>query len=120
MPAKTSQYLLEVEEVAEVTVVHFRDRHILDDLAIEGIGRELARLTDRAGRNRLLLSFGNVEHLSSAMLGKILHLEKRLRKLDGRLALCQLAPAIAEAFAITGLHKVLNIYPDEQQALLSF
>jgi anti-sigma B factor antagonist len=120
MPAKISQYLLEVEEVGEVTVVHFRDRHIVDDLAIEGIGRELARLSDRAGGNKLLLSFGNVEHLSSAVLGKVLRLEKRLRKLGGRLALCQLKPATREAFAITGLDKVLNIYPDEQRALLSF
>ena len=120
MPSKTERYLLEVEEVAEVTVVHFRDRHILDDRAIEGIGRELTRLVARDGRNRLLLSFGNVEHLSSAMLGKILQLEKNLRKNNGRLALCHLTPTIAEVFAITGLNKMLNIYPDEQQALLSF
>ena len=120
MPHDPFAHLLEAEEVGEVTVVRFRGRHIREEEAIRAVSRSLGRLVERDGRTRLLLDFAGIEHLASLIIAALLQLRDRTRKAGGRLALCGLRPDVAEVFRITGVDKVLNIYPGEQEALASF
>jgi anti-sigma B factor antagonist len=113
-------HLLEAEEVGDVTVIRFRGRHIRDEEAIRAVARSLTRLVERDGRSRLLLDFAEIEHLASLIIAVLLKLRDRTRKAGGRLILCGLRPDVAEVFAITGVDKVFDIYPGEQQALASF
>jgi anti-sigma B factor antagonist len=69
---------LEVEDIGDVTVVNFVDRRILDEQNIQVIGEQLFSLVDEVGRRKILLNFGNVEFLSSAALGKLIALHKKL------------------------------------------
>jgi anti-sigma B factor antagonist len=66
------------------------------------------------------LNFGNVEYLSSAALGKLITLNKKLQGAQGKLILCNIHPQIYEVFEITRLNKLLNIRKDEQDALQQF
>ncbi|MER3416002.1 MAG: anti-sigma factor antagonist [Gemmataceae bacterium] len=111
---------LEVEDIGDVTVVKFTDRKILDEQNIQAIGEQLFSLVDDQGKKRLLLDFGNVEYLSSAALGKLITLHKKIQQAQGRLALCCIDPQIYEVFKITKLNQIFNIYEDEQEALQSF
>ncbi len=111
---------LEVEDIGDVTVVKFADKKILDEQNIQIIGDQLYSLVDDAGRRKLLLNFGNVEYLSSAALGKLITLNKKVQSGGGRLVLCQISSSIYEIFEITGLKRLFNIYEDEQEALQSF
>src|SRR5687767_2606939 len=92
---------LEVEDIGDVTVVKFTDRKILDEQNIQIIGEQLFGLVDDAGRKKLLLNFSNVEYLSSAALGKLITLNKKVQAAGGRLALCTIDPQIYEVFKIT-------------------
>src|SRR6266446_4051311 len=100
---------LEVEDIGDVTVVHFTDKKIL--------GEQLFSLVDELGRRKIVLNFENVEYLSSAALGKFITLNKKVNAAGGKLMLYSIDPTIYEVFEITKLNKVFNIQKDEQTAL---
>jgi len=96
------------------------DKKILDEANIQEIGDELARLVTKDHRIKLLLNFENVEYLSSAALGKLISLHKRVREHSGQLKLCSIRPEIYEVFKITKLNLLFEIYDDEELALKTF
>ncbi len=111
---------LEQEEVGDVTVVTFVDKKILDEQNIQIIGDQLFDLVDNQGRKKILLNFGNVEFLSSAALGKLITMNKKVQAAGGKLIMCKIAREIMEVFEITKLDKLFKIYKDEQSALQAF
>ena len=111
---------LEVSEVGGVTVVRFVDRKILDEANIQELGKELFALVEEENRKSLLLNFSNVEFLSSAALGKLITLDKKVKAHSGKLKLCNIRPEIYEVFAITKLNKLFDIRDDEAAGLDSF
>lgn len=109
-----------VNEVGDVSVVRFRDQKIIDNLNIQELGRELSSLVEVDKRGKLLLNFSAVEFLSSAALGKLITLDKKVKAATGVLKLCQIQPEIYEVFAITKLNRLFEIKEDEADALASF
>jgi len=104
----------------DVTVVYFTERKILDELNVKEVGDELFELVDRHQKTKLLVNFENVDYLSSAALGKLITLDKKLREASGELRLCSIGDAILEVFRITKLDSLFQILPNEQDALASF
>jgi len=111
---------LEVENIGDITVVNFLDKKILDEQNIQIIGEQLFSLVDNEGCRKVLLNFSNVEYLSSAALGKLITLNKKLQQAGGRLVLCNIDPQIHEVFEITKLDKFFKIMKEEQAALQAF
>ena len=111
---------IDVAQMGEVTVVRFLDRKILDEVNIQELGAELFRLVEQENRKSLLLNFSNVEFLSSAALGKLITLDKKVKAHSGRLKLSNIRPEIYEVFAITKLNKLFDIKDDEADALAAF
>jgi anti-sigma B factor antagonist len=111
---------LEVEDIGDIAVVNFVDKKILDEQNIQMIGDDLFRLVDELGRRKVLLNFGNVEFMSSAALGKLITLHRKLQAVQGKLVLCKIAKDILDVFKITKLDKILTITADEQSGLQSF
>jgi anti-sigma B factor antagonist len=120
MSSQPRRRRLEVEQIGDVSVVNFVDRKILDEQNIQVIGEQLFSLVDQEGRRNLLLNFGNVEYLSSAALGKLITLNKKVQAAKGKLILCNIDPQIHEVFEITRLDKFFNIQKEEQTALQAF
>ena len=120
MSSQPRRSRLEVEDIGDVTVVNFVDRKILDEQNIQIIGQQLFSLVDELGRRKVLLNFQKVEYLSSAALGKLITLNKKLLSAGGRLILCSINPQIFEVFEITKLDKFFNIQKEEQAALQAF
>jgi len=108
---------LEVNQVGDVTVVHFRDQKIIEDLGIQELGQELFHLVEAENRKKLVLNFSSVDFLSSAALGKLITLEKKLKAREGMLKLCCIRPEIYEVFVITRLNRLFDIKQDEADAL---
>ena len=111
---------LEINEVGEVTVVHFRDQKIIEDLGIQELGQELFHLVEGEDRKKLVLNFSSVDFLSSAALGKLITLDKKVKTRGGTLRLCNIRPEIYEVFAITRLNRLFDIREDEADALAAF
>ena len=114
------QQRLDVSEVGDVTVVHFRDQRIIEDLGIQEMGQELFHLVEGENRKKLLLNFYSVSFMSSAALGKLITLDKKVKAKGGVLKLCSIRPEIYEVFAITRLDRLFDIRKDESDGLGSF
>lgn len=108
---------LEVADVGDVTVVRFVDRKILDEGNIQEMGQELFALVEEEKRGKILLNFSQVDFLSSAALGKLITLDKKVKSHTGKLKLSNIRPEIYEVFAITRLNKLFDIRDDEAAAL---
>ncbi len=111
---------LRVSEVGDVTIVHFVDNRITEELGIQEIGQELVDLVEREGRNKLILNFSGVGFMSSAALGKLITLSKKVKARNGKLRLCAIRPEIREVFTITKLDRLFEIYDTESKALENF
>ena len=111
---------LDVNLVGDVTVVRFRDEKIIEDINIQELGRELFQLVEVENRGKLLLNFSSVDFLSSAALGKLITLDKKVKAHAGVLKLSNIRPEIYEVFAITKLNRLFDIRDDEADALAAF
>lgn len=111
---------LDIEEIGDITIAKFIDRKILDENNIQVIGNQLFGLVDEERRTKIVLDFSNVEYLSSAALGKLITMEKKVKTGKGKLRLCCIRPEIYEVFAITKLNRLFKICEDQERALESF
>ena len=116
----TEYQRIEVSENGNVTVVKFNDRKILDEANIHQLGQELYSLVEQENRQDVLLNFSAVEFLSSAALGKLINLDKKIQAQGGRLKLSNIRPEIYEVFAITKLNRIFDIKDDESEAIAAF
>ncbi|GDX90173.1 hypothetical protein LBMAG46_01770 [Planctomycetia bacterium] len=111
---------IDIEEIGAVTVVRLLEKKILDEANIEALGQELYALVDKDGRRKVVLDFKAVEYLSSAALGKLVSLEKKMNLAKGKLVLCNIRKDIYEVFKLLQLGKVLTICSDLDEALEKF
>jgi anti-sigma B factor antagonist len=111
---------LRIENIDGVTVVSFVDTKIVTEENIQEVGDQLYSLVEDDGYKQLLLNFGNVQYLSSAALGKLINLKKKVGAVKGKLKLCCIHPDLLEVFRITRLDQVFEIYPEEQTAIDKF
>jgi anti-sigma B factor antagonist len=120
MTSQPRRKRLEIEEIGDITVVNFVDKKILDEQNIQIIGDQLFSLVDEQAKKKILLNFSNVEFLSSAALGKLITMNRKVQGSGGKLVMCNIAKEILEVFEITRLDKLFKIYKDEQAALQAF
>lgn len=68
------------------------------------------------GAREVVVDLSRVDYLDSTALGVLIGGLKRLRELDGNLALVCPSPRIRRVFEITGLDKIFDIYETEDEA----
>jgi anti-sigma B factor antagonist len=125
LPQRTSQMTqgnrrLDIEDVNDVTVARFTDKKILDESNIQIIGNQLFNLVDEDHRQKIVLDFTNVEYLSSAALGKLITMDKKVKAAGGKLRLCSIRSDIKEVFKITRLDKLFTIVDNRDKAVEGF
>jgi anti-sigma B factor antagonist len=112
---------VDLKDVGEVLVATFTQASILDQGVIDQIGRELDQVhLEASGNRKLLLNFQTVEYMSSAMLGKLVQLNKRCKADKIKLKLYNIAKNPLEVFQITRLDKLFEIHKDLTTALTAF
>ncbi len=111
---------LRVSDNEGVTLVEFIDRNILDEANIQAINEEITGVIEQSDRPRILISFSNVDHLSSAALGALITINNRVREKKGELHLANIDPQIYEVFVITRLNKLFNIHDTTDEARGAF
>lgn len=108
---------LDLEDIDDITVVRFIDKKILDETNIQIIGNQLFGLVEEDGRKKIILDFSTVEYLSSAALGKLITMNKKVAAANGKLKLCNIRKDILEVFTITKLNKVFDIQDNLEKSL---
>jgi len=111
---------IDVSKLGDVTIVRFLDKKILDEAGILELGTELFGLVELENRKSLLLNFAGVEFLSSAALGKLITLDRKVKSNKGRMKMSNIRPEILEVFQITKLNKIFDIRKEEAEAVSAF
>ena len=96
------------------------DRNILDEANIQRIGEEIVSVIEQRDRPKILISFENVDHLSSAALGTLITINNKVRARNGQLRLAEIDPQIYEVFVITKLNKLFEIHDSADKAARQF
>jgi anti-sigma B factor antagonist len=111
--------IVQVMDCDGVKLVRVTTTSILSEGEVEAFGQSLLALAEVPGQ-RVVLSFLGVQHLTSLVLGKLIHVHKRLAESGGELRLADIDPHIFEVFAITHLDRLFRIYEREDDAIASF
>lgn len=85
---------------------------VLRMVNIAELGATVLEYVKRHPGLNLLLSFENVDYLSSAVLTELLRINQAIQECRGRLRLCAVSPAIQEIFQITRLDTVFSIHAE--------
>lgn len=109
---------LQVDRIGDVTVVRFTHRRLLTEGSVELLGEELFALVERGGHRKLVLNFSNVDRMTTALLGKLILLHKKLQRVNGWMVLCQIAPHLYEIFALFRLPLLFGVFEEGHVALL--
>ena len=107
---------ISVDYAGNATIMSFTDDKILEEKDIKALQESIMSVIEQAERVNLILDFGNVRFLSSAVLGLLIRISKRIYERDGQLRLCNINPKIYEIFKITRLTKTFDIYNDIEEA----
>ena len=101
------------------TVVAFTDEKILEETDVRALREAVASVVEQAPGIHLVLDFRHVKFLSSAVLGLLIRISKRVYEQNGKLRLCNIHPGIYEVFKITRLTSVFDICEDVESATQS-
>ena len=107
---------ISVEYSGNATIMRFTDEKILEEQDIKALQDSIMSVIEQAERINLILDFANVRFLSSAVLGLLIRVSKRIYESDGQLGLCNINPKIYEIFKITRLTKTFDIYNSVESA----
>ena len=105
------------EKRGDVGIVRFLTSQVLDEMNVQQLGEELRQIVDKQYLVKVVINFERVKFLSSAVLGKLISLHKRLAKEKGRLALCCINKDVMQVFKITRLDKLIPIFKGEDEAI---
>ena len=103
------QSRMKVEYGIDVTFVTFIDEAILDEEQIGELQESFKPVIKKNKDGKLIINFFNVKFMTSALLGLLVRVHKRVCELGGRLQLCNMDSNIRKVFEITQLTKVFDI-----------
>jgi anti-anti-sigma factor len=100
---------IEVSQRQPVTLIRLLDRHLLDEIEIQNVGRELFEAIDQADQKHLVLDLSRVELITSEGLGKLIGAQKRIAAKGGKMKLCGVCANIHHVFAVTKLDSLFEV-----------
>jgi len=108
---------ISVENLAKSTVITFTNEKILDETEIIALEHSIMPIIEQAKVPNIVLSFENVNFLSSAVLGLLIRISKKVYQRNGQLKLCGINAKIFEIFKITRLDRIFEICEDVDTAV---
>ena len=108
---------LTIEQHGTVVVARLTRPQLSEEDNIDQMAHELVTLIDQYQCLQLALSLGTVEYITSAALGKLIHVHRKLHRLDGRLVMCDVQTSVAEILKTSRLDQYFHIADNCEQAL---
>lgn len=119
MPTAASHPWLEIMELGDTTIVRFTQPRIITESDIKPLGDVLLGLVDDPSCRKLVVSLAGVELMSSAMVGKLIALQRKIKAAGGRMLLCSATTALDRVFEVGGLRRVFDLRQDQTAAILA-
>jgi len=108
-----------------MVLTHRMDKNICvvsieGNIALDGVNEAKIYLKphlENASIKGILFNFGKVNFIDSSGIGLIVSIYKTLQQREAKFGLCELSKKNEEIFTITRLNKILDIFPNEGDAL---
>ncbi len=107
-----------IEEHGPALLVRFTRAQLSEEDNIEQMAQELITLIDHFQCSNLALSMDLVEFITSAALGKLIMIHRKLHRKDGKLVMCDVKEGVASVLKTSRLDKYFTITDDSRNALL--
>lgn len=108
---------LALEEHDPAMVATITRCELSEEENIDVFGKELLDLVDQYGCRQIVVSLQHVTYITSAALGKLITLHRRLHRKDGRLILCGALAAVNDVLRSSRLHEYFTVADDVASAL---
>ena len=118
--AKSSKSKVMMTSEGDVAVVSILESRILDESNVQAMYEEIEGIISKKYVLKMVIDFKDVTHLSSAVIGKIIALHKKLAAEKGQLKLSGLNPVIRKVFEVTKVDKIIEIHDEIGSAVKSF
>lgn len=103
-----------------VYVVQIQPSRLTDESNLDGIREQILAIdAEKAGAD-ILLDLSPVEFLSSAALGMLGMIHRKVWAAKGRLKLCGIRPEVLQVFKVTKLDSLFDIHDGRESGLASF
>lgn len=109
--------LLNVEKIGDVALVRFTMSRVLDQSNVNQLGEELDELIDKYYLVRMVVNFERIHYMSSAVMGKLVNLKRKIEKEKGDLRLCGIDDNIWEIFKIMRFDRIFKVFKSEEEAI---
>ena len=109
---------LAVEERGEIRVVRVQEAKLTYPVLSSFFSEVQQRV--EGGARRLVIDLQAVGYLDSASIGCLMDVHRLLQEKGGALRLSGLQPRVETMISMTGVHKIVPLHRDEEEALASF
>jgi anti-anti-sigma factor len=109
---------LAFDERGDVTVVRVQEAKLTYPL-LASFFSEVRQRVD-GGARKVVIDLGAVSYLDSASIGCLMDIHRLLSEKGGALRLAGLQPRVETMISMTGVHKIVPLHRDEEEALLGF
>lgn len=112
----TPKYL-SLEQVDDTVIVGVAVELLTEDVNLEQFGHELFALVEQFGCRKLVVDLHEVRMVTSAGLGKMITLHRKMHRHQGCVIFCRLQEAVEDVLRTSRLITYLQIAPDVAAAL---
>jgi len=109
---------LVTKKVGDIVVIGLDEPGTLEASNVGPFRETMANLIKDA--TRVLIDMGNITFLDSSGLGALVAIWRSISSRDGEIKLCRIGPSVRTVFELTRIHRVLEIYDTEEEALASY
>jgi anti-sigma B factor antagonist len=102
----------------DVTVVHVREAKLTYPVLSSFFSEVQQRVED--GARKIVVDLKDVGYLDSASIGCLMDIHRLLQEKEGALRLAGLQPRVETMISMTGVHKIVPLHRDEEEALAGF
>ena len=82
--------------------------------------RELIQQTLEEGKRNIVFNMADVPYMDSSGLGELIAAYTTAKNRGGKLKLMKLSPRVQDLVTLTKVHRVFEVFPDEESAVRSF
>jgi len=112
----TPKYL-RLEMVDDIVIVGVGVELLTEDVNLEQFGHELFALVEQFGCRRIVVNLGEVRLVTSAGLGKLITLHRKMHRHSGNVIFCHLQAAVEDVLRTSRLITYLQVAEDVKAAL---
>jgi anti-anti-sigma factor len=109
---------LAFEQKGDVTVVRVQEAKLTYPVLSSFFSEVRQRV--EGGARQVLIDLSAVSYLDSASIGCLMDVHRLLQEKAGELRLSDLQPRVETMISMTGVHKIVPLHRDEEDALAAF